>query len=215
MSGVETDGGSRIGYSPAQRALQEEFGTRRIADRIDGLLVRDRLTDEDRAFIQARDMLFLATADCNGQPTCSYKGGDPGFVRAVDERTLAMPSYDGNGMFLSLGNIRAGSAVGLLFIDFEDGNRLRVHGRATASADDPLMDTWPAALVVVRIAVERVFPNCGRYVHRYALVERSSFVPRPRQVRPVPSWKQADWARDALPENDPDREPGERPVRWR
>jgi uncharacterized protein YecE (DUF72 family) len=66
--------------------------------------------------------------DGSGQPTCSYRGGDPGFVKVVEPGTIAFPSYDGNGMFLSMGNIRATAKVGLLFIDFETPHRLRVQG---------------------------------------------------------------------------------------
>lgn len=209
---IDTSG---IGYHPAQRALQDRFDTRRIADRISERLVHHALTGADRQFIEARDMVFVASVDPGGQPTCSYKGGDPGFVRAIDERTLAMPSYDGNGMYLTLGNLAAGSPVGLLFIDFDGGNRTRVHGLATVSGDDPLLGEWPGAQLVVRIAVTHVFPNCGRYIHRYTLAERSSFVPRPHQVTPVPAWKGADWARDALPAADVANDPGDRPVRWR
>ncbi|CRK62015.1 Pyridoxamine 5'-phosphate oxidase [Alloactinosynnema sp. L-07] len=212
---METNGTTGIDYHPGQRELQDQFDTRRIADRISQRLVHHVITENDREFVEARDMVFLATVGPDGQPTCSYKGGDPGFVRVVDEHTLAMPSYDGNGMFLSLGNIAAGSPVGLLFIDFENGGRTRVQGTATIAADDSLLETWPGALLVMRVQVTHVFPNCGRYVHHYALVERSTFVPRRRQVTPVPSWKRADWACDALPANDPANDPGDLPVRWR
>lgn len=210
-----TNGTTGIDYHPSQRGLQDQFDTRRIADRISQRLVHQALTEDGRAFVEARDMVFLATVDPDGQPTCSYKGGDPGFIRVVDEHTLAMPSYDGNGMFLSLGNVAAGSKVGLLFIDFENGGRTRVQGTATVAADDRLLETWPGAQLVMRIHVTHEFPNCGRYVHRYALVERSTFVPRRKQVTPVPSWKRADWACDALPAHDPANDPGDRPVRWR
>ena len=79
-------------------------------------------------------MFFLATADEHGMPQCSYKGGDPGFVRVVDEHTLAFPSYDGNGMYLSLGNLLVNPQVGILFIDFAQpeaaaGERDRVDRR--------------------------------------------------------------------------------------
>src|SRR5687767_10134792 len=112
-------------YQQGSRTLQDQFDTRRLADRIEERLVHARLSDDDRAFIGARDMFFLATADAEGRPNCSYKGGDPGFVRVLDERTLAFPSYDGNGMFLSLGNALVNPHVGLLFIDFTRGRRLR------------------------------------------------------------------------------------------
>jgi predicted pyridoxine 5'-phosphate oxidase superfamily flavin-nucleotide-binding protein len=157
-------------------------------------------------------MFFLATVDPEGRPTCSYKGGEPGFVRVLDERTIAFPSYDGNGMFLSLGNVAVTAHVGLLFLDFERGRRLRVEGAATVDSDDPLLPTWPEAIAVVRVEVRVVYPNCPRYVHRYELVRRSSFVPQEGCLTPVPGWKRSDWAADALPADDPARDPGEREV---
>jgi predicted pyridoxine 5'-phosphate oxidase superfamily flavin-nucleotide-binding protein len=194
-------------YHADSRALQDSFDTRRIADRIAEVLVRDTIDPHARAFIEARDMFFLATADADGVPTCSYKGGDPGFVRVVDERTLAFPSYDGNGMYLSLGNVVANPEVGLLFIDLVEGNRLRVQGRATVHRDDPLLAEHVGAQLVVRVHVTQVFPNCPRYIHRYQLVRRSSFVPRRGRATPVPDWKRSDWACDYLPADDPAREP--------
>src|ERR1051326_9525098 len=107
-------------YHDASRALQDRFDRRRLADRIEERLVRDHIDDDDRAFIEARDMFFLATADAEGRPQCSYKGGDPGFVRVLDEHTIAFPNYDGNGMFLTAGNALVNPRVGLLFISFEE-----------------------------------------------------------------------------------------------
>jgi uncharacterized protein len=192
-------------YTAAQRDLQDRFDSRRIADRINDVLVHDFIDPGSGAFIESRDMMFLSTVDASGQPTCSYKGGDPGFVRVLDEQTLAFPSFDGNGMFLTLGNAAETARIGMLFVDFEHPNRLRVHGNASVSTDDPLLGTWDGALVVVRVAVTEVFPNCPRYVHRMQLVERSRFVPRGAPP-PVPAWKRAEWACDALPANDPARQ---------
>jgi predicted pyridoxine 5'-phosphate oxidase superfamily flavin-nucleotide-binding protein len=194
-----------VDYTAEQRGVQDRFDTRRIADRINELLVHDFIDPGSRGFIESRDMMFLSSVDASGQPTCSYKGGDPGFVRVLDETTLAFPSYDGNGMFLTLGNLTATAKVGMLFLDFEHPSRLRVHGEATVSADDPLLETWPGAQLVVRVAVTEVFPNCPRYLHRMQLVERSHFVPRGEVPPPVPDWKRSDWANDALPEGDPAR----------
>jgi predicted pyridoxine 5'-phosphate oxidase superfamily flavin-nucleotide-binding protein len=189
-------------YHEGNRHLQDAFDSRRLADRLETVKVRDRIDEGDRAFIESLDMFFLATADEHGRPTCSYKGGDPGFVRVLDPRTLAFPGYDGNGMFLSLGNALVNPEVGLLFVDFERRRRLRIGGTATVGLDDPLLSTWPEARQVVRVTAREVFPNCPRYIHHYELVERSRFVPRPRQATPVPDWKRADWAADVLPEGD-------------
>jgi hypothetical protein len=187
------------------RWFQDRFDTRRIADRIDELLVQETVDAHAQRFIESRDMFFLATVDAGGNPQCSYKGGEPGFVRVVDERTLAFPVYDGNGMFLSLGNIRGQARVGMLFIDFEHPNRLRVNGVATVDPDDPLRETMPGAIAVVRVRTTQVFPNCSRYIHTMQLVERSKFVPRAATEPPIPDWKRMTWAQPYLPEQDPAR----------
>src|SRR5689334_16722874 len=139
------------GFHDGSRSLQDRFDTRALADRIDDLLVADSLSEGDREFIEARDMFFLATADAEGRPTCSYKGGEPGFVRVLDERTLAFPSYDGNGMYLSAGNVLVHPDVGMLFIDLEQGHRMRLEGTASIDLDDPLRADWPEAQFVVRV----------------------------------------------------------------
>ena len=200
------------GYHDGSRSLQDRFDTRALADRIDSLLVSDTVSDSDRAFIEARDMFFLATADAEGRPTCSYKGGEPGFVRVLDPHTIAFPSYDGNGMYLSAGNVLVNPDVGMLFIDFERGHRMRLEGTATVDLDDPLLADFPEAQLVVRVRTRAVYPNCPRYIHRYELVRRSRFVPRTDCLTPVPEWKRSGWARDALPQHDPARDPGDREV---
>ena len=200
------------GFHDGSRSLQDAFDTRALADRIDDLLVHDTIDDGDRAFIEARDMFFLATADAEGRPTCSYKGGDPGFVRVLDAHTLAFPNYDGNGMYLSTGNVLANPAVGMLFIDLERGHRMRLEGDASIDVDDPLQGEYPEAQFVVRVRARAVYPNCPRYIHRYELVRRSRFVPQEDCLTPVPEWKRSDWAFDALPADDPAREPGDRDV---
>ena len=194
-------------YHEGARRLQDQFDTRRLADRLDERFESGghRITAERKAFIERLDMFFLATADADGHPQCSYKGGEPGFVRVVDEHHLAFPGYDGNGMYLSLGNLLVNPHVGMLFIDFvaERPTRLRLNGIASILDDDPLIERWPEAQNVVRVQATEVFPNCPRYIHRMQLVERSRFVPREGSQTPVPDWKRSDWARDALPAGDP------------
>jgi predicted pyridoxine 5'-phosphate oxidase superfamily flavin-nucleotide-binding protein len=194
-----------VTFNDDHRFFQDRFDTRRIADRIDDLLVHEHVDENTKAFIEARDMFFLATCDADGQPQCSYKGGDPGFVRVVDERTLAFPLYDGNGMFLSLGNIRAHAPVGMLFIDFEQPNRVRVNGIASVDEHDPLLHEIPGAVLIVRVRTTQVFPNCGRYIHTMQLIQRSTFVPRVDAEVPIPDWKRMTWAQEHLPQHDPAR----------
>ncbi len=190
-------------FNDGSRSYQDRFDSRRLADRIDERLVRDRIDDDDRAFIERCDMLFIATADADGRPQCSYKGGDAGFVRVLDEHTIAFPNYDGNGMFLTAGNAVVNSHVGLLFIQFEERKRLRLNGTAEHLDADPLLDDYPEAQFLWRVRAREVFPNCPRYIHHYALVERSRFVPRADCETPVPDWKRREWARDVLAADDP------------
>jgi predicted pyridoxine 5'-phosphate oxidase superfamily flavin-nucleotide-binding protein len=201
-------------YHEGSRKLQDQFDTRRLADRLEERVVRDHIDADDKAFIEARDMFFIATADADGQPQSSYKGGDPGFVRVLDEHTIAFPNYDGNGMYLSMGNALVNQKVGLLFIDFEGRKRLRLNGIASVDENDPLLSEYPEAQFVVRVRATEVFPNCPRYIHEYRLVKRSRFVPKTECETPVPRWKQSDWAHDVLPEDDPANDPS-REVVWK
>ncbi|RPI61038.1 MAG: pyridoxamine 5'-phosphate oxidase family protein [Lysobacterales bacterium] len=190
-------------YEESHRRLQRQFDTERLADRIEQRLFRTALTDEDRAFIERLDLFFLATVNSRGEPSCSYKGGDPGFVRVLDAQTLAFPCYDGNGMFLSMGNMAQNGRVGMLFIDLCSPKRLRVNGTARIEPPELVAPPYPEAQLVVIVDVREIFPNCPRYLHKHGLVERSKFVPREGAATPVPGWKQMDWARDVLPQNDP------------
>jgi uncharacterized protein len=200
-------------YHEDSRRLQDRFDTRRLADRLEERIVRETIDEDDRAFIEARDMFFIATTDEQGQPQCSYKGGDPGFVRVLDETTIAFPIYNGNGMFLTAGNLMQTGNVGLLFIDFEGRKRMRLNGVASVTDDDPLLSDYPEAQFVVRVRATEVFPNCPRYIHEYRLVARSRFVPKAECETPVPQWKRNDWARDVLPANDPAADPSREVIK--
>jgi uncharacterized protein len=189
-------------YHDGMRQLQDQRETRALADRLEKVTMRTAFTDEDKAFIARCRMFFIATADNAGQPDCSYKGGLPGFVRVVDEHTLAIPDYDGNGQYRTWGNVLMNPRVGLLFVDFESPKRLRVNGTAVVSREDPLLAEIPGAVFIVRLTAERIFPNCPRYIHKMQLVEESVYAPRPDYIPPVPAWKTFDVFKDALPPRD-------------
>src|SRR5687768_13959387 len=147
-------------YEESHRRLQRQFDTQRLADRIEERLFRTALTDDDRAFIARLDLFFLATVNSRGEPSCSYKGGDPGFVRVLDPRTLVFPCYDGNGMYLSMGNVEASRHVGMLFIDLTSPKRLRVNGTARIEPPDFVAPAFVGAQFVVVVNIREVFPNC-------------------------------------------------------
>jgi uncharacterized protein len=177
-------------YHDGSRRLQDAFDSRRISDRLEEKLTRTAFSPDDQAFIESAVYFFLATADAEGRPDCSFKGGMPGFVRVVGAGELAFPDYDGNGMFKSLGNILVNPQVGLLFIAMHDKpRRLRVNGTATVSRDDPLLAHTVGAQLIVRVQARAIFPNCPRYIPSLQLVEPSVYAPRPGCDPPEPAWK--------------------------
>ena len=177
-------------YHDGNRQLQDRFDSRRISDRLEEKLTRREFTPDDKLFIEGLPYFFLATADAEGRPDCSFKGGEPGFVRVTGASEIAFPDYDGNGMFKSLGNIVANSDVGLLFIGMHGKpRRLRVNGRATLSDSDPLMSETVGAQLIVRVTARAIFPNCPRYIPAMQLTDPSIYAPRPGCDPPEPAWK--------------------------
>ena len=94
-------------YDENHLKMQLEFDSEKLASAVENIIVHEEVMDEEKAFIESRDMFFLSTIDAEGKPTVSYKGGDVGFIKVVDAKTIAFPSYDGNGMFLSMGILPA------------------------------------------------------------------------------------------------------------
>ncbi len=177
-----------IGYHEGHRRLQDEFESRKLADRLDDFARRE-FTEDDKAFIESCHFFFLATADYQGQPDCSHKGGLPGFVRVTAPDELAFPDYDGNGMFKSLGNIAVNPNVGLLFISFDKPRRLRVAGAARFARNDPLSGCTVGAQMIVRVKARAIFPNCPRYIPTMQLAAPSKFAPLAGIAFPEPEWK--------------------------
>ncbi len=123
------------------------------------------LTDQDRALIEAADTFFVATA-AEGGADASHRGGSPGFVE-VDGDRLRFPDYTGNSMYMSLGNLVANPRIGLLFVDFDNGDTLQLTGAAELAFE-------PRA---VHVTVERAIRTPAASPYRWALLERSRFNP--------------------------------------
>jgi len=192
-------------YDSPHRALQDSQGTRALADRLESRASKTEFGAEEKGYIESMDMFFLTTIDTRGRPTVSYKGGAPGFVRIVDPVTLAFPSYDGNGMYLSLGNLSANPQVGLLFIAFDRPHRLRMQGTASLSREDVLMAEYPEAEYIVRVRLAELWVNCPRYVHRYEKQQTSRYVPQAGCTTPLAEWKRVEEVHDVLPPRDAER----------
>lgn len=176
-----------------------------MADLMENGIRHDELAAEEIDFVQSRDMFFLSTVDPNGRPTVSHKGGPTGVLRVLNSKTLMFPCYDGNGMYYSMGNLMRDPKVGLLLIDFETPHRLRIHGTAEISFDGGLLEKFHEAQFVVKVAIEDIWVNCPRYIHKYRRVETSKYVPEASKPTPSPAWKRIDIAQEALPGKDQGR----------
>jgi predicted pyridoxine 5'-phosphate oxidase superfamily flavin-nucleotide-binding protein len=174
------------------------FDTRGLADRLEGMIVKSEFDEETKAFIESRDMFFLSTIDHHGRPTVSYKGGAPGFIRLLDPSTLVFPSYDGNGMYLSMGNLSGNPEIGILFVDFERPFRLRVQGRAELVMSGPEVQLFKDAEMAVKVSVTETWMNCTRYVHRYKKLETSRYAPGVEPITPFCEWKRIDGMQDVV-----------------
>jgi predicted pyridoxine 5'-phosphate oxidase superfamily flavin-nucleotide-binding protein len=189
-------------YKETHRTLQEEFGTRGLADRLEQVTIAEEISEEAATFVQSQDKFFLSTLDEAGNPTVSHKGGAKGFVRVLNPNTLLFPNYDGNGMFLSMGNIAGQAKVGMLFIDFEAPHRMRLQGTARLLREGPLFESYPGADLVVEVQVAQTWVNCPRYIHRYQSVEKSSHVPDSEGNASFAVWKRIDALQDVLSPED-------------
>ena len=193
-----------IMYHEGNRRLQDRFDSRRISDRLEERLTRTEFTADDKAFIESVPYFFIATADAEGRPDCSFKGGMPGFVRVTGANELAFPDYDGNGMFKSLGNLLVNANVGLLFIALHDKpKRLRVNGSARVNEADPLLSETVGAQLIVRVAARAIFPNCPRYIPAMQMTGPSIYTPQPKSDPPEPAWKGFDAFKDAMHPRQP------------
>src|ERR1051325_3391387 len=182
-----------IMYHDGNRQLQDRFDSRRISDRLEEKLTRTIFTADDKAFIESCAYFFIATADAEGRPDCSFKGGMPGFVRVTADNELAFPDYDGNGMFKSLGNLVSNENIGMLFIAMHDKpKRLRVNGTARVIDSDPLLGETIGAQLIVRVTARAIFPNCPRYIPNMQTPAPSISTPQPKCDPPEPSWKGFD-----------------------
>lgn len=186
-------------YHDGNRQLQNEFHSQPIADRLEQVTRHTRFTESDRAFIEGSIYFFLATADAEGRPDVSFKGGPAGFVRVTGPTELAFPDYDGNGMFKSMGNLSINPHVGLLFIALHGRpRRMRVNGTARIDRNDPLLRETVGAQLIVRVEARAIFPNCPRYIPQMQLVSESAFIPKAGEDLVEPGWKSDDAFCDAI-----------------
>lgn len=195
-------------FHAGNRELQDRYDGRRVADTLEARRRTDAFLPEHVAMIEAAACFFLATA-AEGAVDCSFKGGPPGFIRVTGPAELEFPDYDGNSMYLSLGNILQSPAIGMLFVPFDGRSlRLRLRGRARLVEDAARLAAIPGARRLVRVAVTDIFPNCPRYIPDLASGTPSPYLPAADGTALAPEWKGRDYIRPILPQDDPHRAGG-------
>lgn len=187
-------------YHEGNRQLQAQFGSTALADRLLEVTHHTEFTSQDVAFIKQAEFFFLATADSEGRPDCSFKGGEIGFVQVTSANQLVFPDYDGNGMFKSLGNIDANPAIGMLFIIMgPKPARLRVNGQAKLVRDPERLKDVTGAQMLIEVTAEHIFPNCPRYIPDMQAGIPSRDIPVVGQEPVEPEWKSMDLFSDVVP----------------
>lgn len=190
-------------YHDGMRTLQDRYEGRAVPDRLAEHRMRRAFNEQDRELIEGSAFFFLATAS-EESVDCSFKGGDPGFVRVVGDNAVEWPDYDGNRMYRSLGNVLRQPRVGLLFIRFDgqlsnNAARLRVNGHATFDDSAGAVAGRPGAKRMIRVTAEHIFSNCPRYIPKLAQEAASEYTPRDGYEPPDPAWKSMDFMKDLFP----------------
>ncbi|MFT5212158.1 MAG: hypothetical protein ACI9CE_003900 [Flavobacterium sp.] len=192
-------------YSEKHRELQASFDSQALAERLESIIVKTEIGAVEQAFIESREFLFLSTITPDGGPTVSFKGGAPGFVQVLNEKQIAFPNYNGNGMFFSTGNLSMNPSIGILFMDFEHPHRIRFHGNAQLSSDKEILARFPEAELVVIVALDKLWVNCPRYIPKMQKVKSSVNVPKEGEQTPLAEWKRLEAFHDVLPDKDRQR----------
>lgn len=128
-----------IAVTPVVKAAQEQNGAAHLWDNFKGHRAFDRFTENEVAFLAERDSFYMATVSETGWPYVQHRGGPRGFLRVIDDRTLAFADFAGNRQYISLGNLGAEQRVSLILMDYVNRRRLKIfaHAQVKSLADDP------------------------------------------------------------------------------
>ena len=171
-----------IAFTEAVKAVQEKYGTRRHYEKLESRAdSNDKIGDAETDFIESRDGFYLGTANDNGQPYIQFRGGRPGFLKVLDERTLGYADFRGNLQYISVGNASANSKVALFLMDYPNRRRLKIVGEIEFSEAsdrpdlieklaDPTYDAKIERAAIIR--VKGLEWNCPQHITpRYTMDE--------------------------------------------
>lgn len=169
---------TEIAYSDAVLAMQRKMNAVEINAELQHSIGRNSVTPALAAYLGSRISFYLATASAAGQPYIQHRGGPPGFIKAIDEHTLAFPDFEGNKQYISLGNLSENPRVQLFFMDYGQRQRLKIWGKAAIVEDDEALlasvtpEAWRRPLRrAIRVTVEAWDVNCPAYIPQLFTVD--------------------------------------------
>jgi predicted pyridoxine 5'-phosphate oxidase superfamily flavin-nucleotide-binding protein len=165
---------SDIAFTPAVKAIQEQNGSRKSYARMErGEGWQTTVTPELAEFLADRDMFYLGTANAEGQPYIQYRGGSPGFLKVIDERTLGFADFGGNRQYVTLGNLSENPKAFIFLMDYANSQRVKLWGTARVINNDPgLLETlrdpdYPGKVErAILFTVEAWDINCPQHIHK-------------------------------------------------
>jgi predicted pyridoxine 5'-phosphate oxidase superfamily flavin-nucleotide-binding protein len=164
---------SDIAFTPAVKAVQARKGSRTRYERVERGGWQTRVTPDLEEFLAGLDMFYLGTATADGQPYIQYRGGAPGFLKVLDDRTLGFADFGGNRQYLTVGNLSENPKAFIFLMDYANSQRVKMWGTAQVVEDDPallekLSDTaYPGKVErAVVFTVEAWDVNCPQHIHK-------------------------------------------------
>jgi len=165
---------SDIAFTPAVKAIQSEKGSRTSYAKIEERgSWQTTVTPDLEAFLANLDMFYLGTANAQGQPYIQYRGGPPGFLKVIDEKTLGFADFGGNQQFISLGNLSENPKAFIFLMDYVHGRRIKLWGKARVVEGDAQLENklrdpeYPGKVErVVLFEIEAWDINCPQHIHK-------------------------------------------------
>ena len=163
---------SDIAFTPAVKTQQERFGSRAgYASMEERGGWQDKVTSDLKGFIAERDSIYLATTGSEGYPYIQHRGGEKGFLKVLDEKTLAFADFSGNRQYITIGNVSENNRAFIFLMDYENQRRVKVWGRVRIVEDDASLTAQVASSNdrverVVVFTVEAWDVNCPKHIPR-------------------------------------------------
>ncbi len=164
---------SDVAFTSAVKAIQSEKGSRQSYAKVEQHGWKTTVTPDLKSFLSELDMFYLGTANSAGQPYIQYRGGAPGFLKVIDEKTLGFADFGGNRQYISVGNLSENSRAFIFLMDYVHGRRIKLWGNARVVEGDGVLEEklrdsdYPGKIErVILFEIEAWDINCPQHIHK-------------------------------------------------